>query len=170
MNIRTNSRKKSALIFLWVAAASLAPAVLAAETVLTDTAPAEDEKPEARQAPPPEVTITPFGDEYNIQVKYPHPMDFEKGDYMEYIRMETAEGESLGIKAFNEGSTEASVEFMLNAKLAGFDSFRLVASSKSLGLIESTHELKPTPPPQAAQTLSPAAPPGKKKLFGFLEI
>lgn len=119
----------------------------------------------------PKVIITMLGSEMNLNVIYDHPMDFSGQNYIEYIRMESLEGEFLGLSTFNEKSNAAEVAFTINPKLTPIDTVRLVAKSSQAGLIKSLHKLKVNEPdvkpaaalePSKKETSSP-----KKKFWGI---
>ena len=93
----------------------------------------------------PKVIITPSGNDYQIKVSYDHPMDIAKQNYIEYIRLETLDGEFLGLMTSTDQLTKATAEFVINPKLVKFNSIRLVAKSSSVGLIKSIHKLELTP-------------------------
>ncbi|MSR77218.1 MAG: hypothetical protein EXS63_03180 [Candidatus Omnitrophica bacterium] len=100
------------------------------------------QEPETNPEFRPRVIITAAGEEYNIKVSYDHPMDFSGQNFIEYVRMETLEGEFLGLMTYNDKITKASAEFMLNPKLLTENTMRFVAKSTKVGLIKSIHKLE----------------------------
>lgn len=101
----------------------------------------------------PKVQITQNGEEMALVITYPHPMDFSSQNYIEYIRLESLDGEFLSLANSTPEWTEPVARFSINPKLVSSNQIRLVALSTKAGLIKSVHKLEATP-----QEDAPSAP------------